>query len=256
MTEKDGKPVLQPLDAEAVKLAKTLIRTARFGALATLAPETGHPFSSRVATATDMDGAPLILVSQLSTHTKALLADPRCGLLLGEPGKGDPLAHPRISLTCRAVRIDRGSPEQTRIERRYLNRHPKARLYAGFPDFSFFRLEPIGASLNGGFARAFALGREDLLLAEEASRRLAEHEQRALDALNAGHGDDIARRLRRPGGPSSRKWRVIGLDADGLDLACGDETARIHFDSPLADPAELHGSLTGMLDRRLTGNPA
>ena len=49
--------------------------------------------------------------------------------------------------------------EQARAERRYLNRHPKARLYAGFADFAFFRLAVERASLNGGFGKAYHLTR-------------------------------------------------------------------------------------------------
>ncbi|TIT59285.1 MAG: HugZ family protein, partial [Mesorhizobium sp.] len=82
------KDVIRETDAAAVRLAKTLIRGARFGALAVIDPETGAPLASRVGVATDSDGAPLILVSMLSAHTGALLADPRCSLLVGEPGKG------------------------------------------------------------------------------------------------------------------------------------------------------------------------
>ena len=37
------KNVIRETDAEAVRLAKTLIRTARFGALAVLDPENGAP---------------------------------------------------------------------------------------------------------------------------------------------------------------------------------------------------------------------
>lgn len=162
----DRKNVIRKTDADAVALAQSLIRTARYGALAVLDPETGAPLASRVAAATDSDGAPLILVSSLSAHTGALLADPRCSLLLGEPGKGDPLAHPRISLACRATRLEHGSPQDERARRRYLARHPKAKLYAGFADFSFFRLEPEGASLNGGFGKAYLLARDQLLFAD------------------------------------------------------------------------------------------
>src|SRR5262245_38043199 len=151
------KSVIRETDAEAIRLARTLIRTARYGALAALEPGSGAPLASRVAVAADLDGTPLILVSKLSEHTGAILADPRCSLLLGEPGKGDPLAHPRISLRCRAVRIERDAPDHPRIERRYLNRHPKAKLYAGFADFGFFRLVVERASLNGGFGRAYQL---------------------------------------------------------------------------------------------------
>ncbi len=111
----DKPKVIRETDAEAIRLAKTLIRTRRYGALAVLDPQTGGPLVSRVGVATDLDGTPLILVSMLSAHTQALIADPRCSLLLGEPGKGDPLAHPRISLICRAERIERDSAEGQRI---------------------------------------------------------------------------------------------------------------------------------------------
>ncbi|TJW76115.1 MAG: HugZ family protein, partial [Mesorhizobium sp.] len=60
------KDVIRETDAEAVRLAKTLVRSARFGALAVIEPGTGAPLASRVGVATDMDGAPLILVSMLS----------------------------------------------------------------------------------------------------------------------------------------------------------------------------------------------
>src|SRR5690606_41957142 len=99
-------PFLEP-DAEAIRLARTLLRTARFGALATLDPADGAPLATRVAVATDMDGTPLILVSALSAHTKALAADPRCSLLVGEPGKGDPLAHAPLTIKARDEKLQR-----------------------------------------------------------------------------------------------------------------------------------------------------
>src|SRR5262245_14521099 len=98
MTER--RDVLRPTDEEAIRLGKTLVSTARHGAIAVLDPKTGRPLASRVGVATDADGAPIILVSMLAAHTRALIADPRCSLLAGEVGKGDPLAHPRITLIC------------------------------------------------------------------------------------------------------------------------------------------------------------
>jgi putative heme iron utilization protein len=44
----------------------------------------------------------------------------------------------------------------------YLARHPKAQLYADFPDFIFIRLKPLGASLNGGFGKAFRLTADEV----------------------------------------------------------------------------------------------
>ena len=160
---KDKPKVIRENDAEAIRLAKTLIRTARYGALAVIDPQGGGPLASRVGVATDLDGTPLILVSMLSAHTQALIADARCSLLLGEPGKGDPLAHPRISLICRAEKLDRDEDQGLRARRRYLNRHPKAELYVELGDFHFFALSIDRASLNGGFGRAYLLDRKDLL---------------------------------------------------------------------------------------------
>ena len=159
----DDKPkVLRDTDDEARDQARELIVTARFASVAVIDPETGYPNSSRVLTATDGVSRPVILVSRLAAHTKALLTDPRCSLLVGEPGKGDPLAWPRISLQCDAEVISSDDPERPHLRARFLRRHPKAALYIDFPDFLFLRLNPVAASLNGGFGRAYALTGRDL----------------------------------------------------------------------------------------------
>ena len=105
----------------------------------------------------------------------SLIAGPYAGSLLAQfgadvikiepPGKGDPLAHPRLTIACRAAKLVRGEADHERARRRYLNRNPKAELYAGLGDFSMFRLEPERGSLNGGFGRAYLLSRKDLLAA-------------------------------------------------------------------------------------------
>ncbi|RUU96754.1 HugZ family protein [Mesorhizobium sp. M6A.T.Cr.TU.017.01.1.1] len=236
------KDVIRETDAEAIRLAKTLIRRARFGALAVIEPGTGSPLASRVGVATDIDGTPLILVSMLSAHTGAILADPRCSLLVGEPGKGDPLAHPRLTLVCRAARLERGSDEHARAERRYLNRNPKAKLYAGLGDFSVFRLEPERASLNGGFGKAYLLERTDLVMTAPIVEELAAGEQSALDHMNADHGDAIAVYAKAAGDG----WIITGFDADGMDLALGDDVCRVFFPEPLRTARELRHVLVDM----------
>jgi putative heme iron utilization protein len=242
----EKRDVIRPTDDDAIRLAKTLLRTARFGAIAVLDPETGGPLASRVGVATDMDGTPLILVSQLSAHTRALQADPRCSLLLGEPGKGDPLAHPRISLTCQAAAVEKGTSAYARIERRYLNKNPKAKLYAGLGDFRFFRLEMQNASLNGGFGKAFLLTREDLLTVSSASEELANSEQSALDHMNSSHGDAIDLYAAHYARANGEGWRMTGYDAEGIDLAKGDETIRIFFDKPLQSSMDVRMALVEM----------
>ena len=163
MTDTPKRDPINPTTDEVRTEVQALIAAARFGALSFLDPETGHPAVSRIGVATLADGTPLTLISDLSAHTAALKADPRCALLLGEPSsKGDPLVYPRVSVTCRAERIT-GDAALGEARERYLAHHPKAGLYAGFADFGFYRLTPEGALFNGGFGRAYRLVQGDLL---------------------------------------------------------------------------------------------
>jgi putative heme iron utilization protein len=158
----DRPSPIRPTDAGARDLAHRLMAQARFGALAVLHPDSGMPHVTRIAVGSDAAGAPLTLISSLSLHTRALQAQPRACLLLGEPGpRGDPLTHPRLSLDIEAAPVPRG-PDHDRLRALWLRRHPKARLYIDFADFAFVRLLPLGAALNGGFGRAYQLSAGDL----------------------------------------------------------------------------------------------
>ena len=149
---------IRPTDDEARQLGRDLIASAAFGAIAVHHPETGAPHATRIAIARQPDGAPLTLISDLSLHTKALTSNPNCALLLGEPGpKGDPLTHPRITLTCRA-RFMRDKS----LRDHYLAQHPKAALYIDFTDFRFVAFDVVTADLNGGFGKAYQLSPADL----------------------------------------------------------------------------------------------
>lgn len=246
--EEKKKDVLRETDAEAIRLARTLVRGARYGSLAFIDSKSGAPNVNRVGVATDIDGAPLILVSMLSAHTPAIQADPRCSLLVGVTGKGDPLAHPRITLACRATRLERGTAEHGRAKRRYLNRNPKAKLYVGLGDFSIFRLDPEGASLNAGFGKAYRLERTDLLVSGPVNDELAASEQAALDHMNADHLDAIAVYAHHFAKAGGSGWRITGLDADGMDLASGDDVLRVFFPKPLKAATELRPILVGMAE--------
>jgi heme iron utilization protein len=153
---------IRPTDAEARALARSLIDGARAGMLATLQSD-GHPFASLTSLALDTDRTPLILVSQLSAHTGNLLRDPRASLLIASGGKGDPLAHPRITLQVRAEPVPRDTPQHVIARAGFLAHQPKAALYIDFADFLLVRLAIRHASLNGGFGKAYELTQEDLV---------------------------------------------------------------------------------------------
>ena len=232
-----------PPDFEPKAQGKSLLRSTRAGTLATLDRNTGHPFASLVNVATDFDGAPLILVSRLSTHTANLEADSRASLLLAAAGKGDPLAHPRLTLTGSFARIARDDPAEAAVRRRFLARHPKAELYAGFADFSFWRLDPLSAHLNGGFARAADLKAADILTDISGAEDLRQAEPGAIAHMNADHADAVRLYATKLAGAADGPWRVTGIDPDGLDLALGDAVARLPFPQRVTDAQGLRSLL-------------
>jgi len=151
-------------DAEARSIARQLLADARTAALAFVDPGTGAPSISRIGFGLAPDGAALTLLSDLAQHTRALRADPRAALLVGEPGpRGDPLNSARLSVSVTAHFVANSDPARTPLRDLWLRDHPKSKLYVDFADFSFVRFEIIGASLNGGFGRAYRLTATDLI---------------------------------------------------------------------------------------------
>src|SRR5215468_638190 len=208
----------QATDFRPADLAKNLLRSVRAGTLATIDRNTGHPFASLVNVATDADGSPLILTSRLSTHTANLEVDGRSSILLAETGKGDPLAHPRLTVLGAMSRVPREAADEARLRRRFLARHPKSELYAGFADFAFWRMSVVSAHLNGGFARAADLKAADVLTDMTGADEMVAAEEDAVAHMNSDHGDAVRLYATKLLGAREGAWRVTGIDPDGLDL--------------------------------------
>jgi heme iron utilization protein len=234
----DKPQVIRETDDDARRQARVLLRGARFAAIGVIDPETGFPFVSRVLLGMDSDGTPVILVSSLSAHTTALNADPRASLLTGEPGKGDPLAHPRLTLQCTAKAVTRDSETHDRLRSRFLARHPKAQLYIDFPDFRFFRLDPERASLNGGFGRAYHLSSTDFLIPKMNDEFLG-GEQALLRELGGAHPDIAARIATKIHHAPEGDWRITAVDSQGLDICFKDLLIRHEFVTPITVYKEL-----------------
>ncbi|MEZ5791870.1 MAG: HugZ family protein [Nitratireductor sp.] len=163
MAEPDKINPIRDTNDEARELARKLMVDAEFAALAVLEPETGMPLVSRVSVAVEADGSPFILASDLSGHSRALATDGRASLLFGEPGKkGDPLTHPRITVIGTIEKLARKDASHAARQEFWLKRHPKAKLYIDFGDFSFWKMTVERAHLNGGFGKAFVLDAADL----------------------------------------------------------------------------------------------
>ena len=151
-----------PADAAARAQGLALLQAANHASLSWLEAD-GTPGISRIAFGLDPQGGPLTLISALAPHSPALRANAACAVMVGEVGaKGDPLTHPRLMIRARASFVAADDPARAELRAHWLKGHPKAALYVDFPDFSFVRLEPLGALLNGGFGKAFRFEAADL----------------------------------------------------------------------------------------------
>lgn len=236
----DDEPDLRAPGEPAWWEARRLVRAAGAGVLATQAG--GQPFAALVTPATAVDGSILLLLSGLSEHTRQLRADGRCAVMVsGANDDPNPQAGPRVTVSGVAARTD-----DPRHRARWLARHPYAAFYAGLADFTMWRVEASGANFIGGFARAFRLGREELLPSAAAAAALEASEAGIVGHCNADHADALAAMAVRAGGEAGA-WRMVAVDPDGFDLALDDRVVRVAFAEPVEDGAGVRRALVRMV---------
>jgi putative heme iron utilization protein len=236
---------MQPTpDFDPKAAAKKLLREGRSGALATLMPGAGDPYCSLVNVATAADGAPLLLISTLATHTKNLLADPRCSLMIDERKAGDPLEGGRVMLMGTAEKT--GEPD---ARRRYLARQPEAEMYVGFADFAFYQMNLTGAHLVAGFGRIVDLEPEEVLTQIDDAPDMVAGETDILQHMNEDHADACRLYATRLLGAAEGDWKAVGCDPEGLELQNGRIALRLPFPQRVRAPGVLRMVLKELAEK-------
>ncbi len=216
--------------------ARRLLRAARAGTLAS--SRDGQPFASLVTPACAPDLSVLLLLSDLSEHTRHLRAEPRCAVLVaGMPEGANPQTAPRVTVTGLAEAI-----EDAALKARWLAVHPYGALYADFADFHLWRIVPLNALFVGGFARANRLRRADLAPDAAAVAAIAAAEAGIIAHCNTDHPDAMAA-IGRAASGSKGDWRMAAADVDGCDLALGERTIRVAWATPVSAPEEVRAEL-------------
>src|SRR5882757_6458501 len=234
---------MQPTaDFDPGRLARSLLRRSRQGALATLVPNSGDPYCSLVNVASHPDGSPILLISRLALHTRNILGDGRVSLMLDERAAGDPLEGSRIMLAGRAEQAG-GDDLIALLRRRYLSAHPSAEAFVGFKDFAFFRIEPTGAHLVAGFGRIVDLTPGQFLTDISGAEGLLEAEQGAVEHMNEDHREAMSLYATLLLGADSADWRCTGCDPDGMDMQAADVTLRLDFPERVTNGTELRKML-------------
>lgn len=230
----------KPEDAKAEQIwqARTLLRAARVGTLATAAD--GQPFAALVTPATAPDLAVLLWLSSLSEHTRQLMADPRCALLVTGAAEGpNPQTAPRLTITGIAAPV-----ADDALKARWLAVHPYAGLYADFADFGLWRIAPVQGNMVGGFARATRLRRAELTPDADAVAAIAAAADDIMGHCNADHPDALTRIA-----GTDDNWRMVTVDVDGFDLAAGDVVRRIAFAAPAGNAHDVRRELIRLARR-------
>ncbi len=208
--------------------ARKLLRAARAGTLATGAD--GQPFASLVTPACAPDLSLLLLLSDLSEHTRHLRAEPRCAVMVaGAAQDANPQTAPRVTITGLAELAD-----DPALKARWLAVHPYGALYADFGDFHLWRIRPRAALFVGGFARAHRLKQSDLTPDPAAVAAVGEAEARILAHCNEDHAAAMTALAHAAGG-TGEGWRMVAADVDGCDLALGEHVLRAPWSAPVAD---------------------
>ena len=219
-------------------VAKKVVREGRSGALATIMTRSGDPYCSLVNVATGADGAPLLLMSSMALHTKNILADPRASLMLDERKDGDPLQGARIMLMGTLAATNDAAARTA-----YLRRHPEAEMYAGFADFSFYRMALKGAHLVAGFGRIVDLVTADIVTSLTDAEPLLAAEAEAIDHMNAVHAETCRLYATKLLGAPDGDWRCVGIDPEGIELQQGRTALRLFFPQRVTGPGPLRAVL-------------
>ncbi|HKU97023.1 MAG TPA: DUF2470 domain-containing protein [Vineibacter sp.] len=240
-----------PTDLEPAAQARALMRGRDRATLASALPvplagpqdnSAAWPYASLVLAAVDHDVAPILLLSTLAEHSKAIAADPRVSLLFD--GTGDlaqPLTGPRLTVLGQAQRTT-----DPRLRQRFLARHPDAALYADFGDFHFYRIDIVRAHLVAGFGRIRWIERADLTT-DPVPAALIAREADIISHMNNDHADAIDLYATRLLGRTGAGWQMTGIDASGCDLRRAGEVARLDFAAPVHDADQARATLVALV---------
>jgi putative heme iron utilization protein len=229
---------------EAIRVARTLLRTSRVTTLATLDPG-GYPYSTVTNLIVEPDGVPVVFMTGLAVHARNIEADPRVSMTVADT-RTDVMTTPRLTLSGRAGQVP--ADETSALKERYMERFPKSKLYLGLPDALFYRIRTEAVQLNGGPAQnANAVTPEDLLTDLEAALALTTEAPALVASLNEG---DQAARLAAVTGAKPGHWRVSAIDPEGIDLSTPFDLARLWFTDPVATREDFDAMVTDLLELR------
>lgn len=220
-------------------------RVASLGTLSADAESQGYPFQSVVPFALSPEGAPFILIASIAQHTRNLIADERCSLMVRDPEPaGDPQASWRLTVLGRAVPLLRAedpaipgrATDEDRIsaERfddllaRYCERVPQAASYFAMHGFHFWRIQAERIRMIAGFGQIEWLAAE-AIKRDPAGLGWGEDARPVIEHMNADHADALKLIVAHHRGIEAEGASLLGVDPAGFTIATEEPAGRHHF---------------------------
>jgi len=232
------------LSVEAIKNARQLLLKEYRGVLSTHSQSMpGFPFGSAVPYCLDANGWPLILISRIAQHTRNLLADNKCSLLVGERAAEDVQAAGRLTVLAEARQL----VDPLTIEaaaRRYYRYFPDACDYHRAHDFDFWVLQPVRWRYIGGFGAIHWL--DDVALANPFAADDGAQEEGMVRHMNDDHANAVARYVAQAGLPTSLTAELAGIDSEGFHLRIGQALHWLPFAQICETPLAVRQALVAM----------
>ena len=213
-------------------------------------------YSTYTLTAFDFDVSPIVLLSDLSEHTKNIKSKKLCSLMICEEQKmykffpkfknpksfnidyEDPMSRPRVTLIGELSVTNKKEHKE-----RFLSRHPASKFYSNFKDMNFYIMKIKSAHLVGGFAHVKWFQKNDIICKKFSN--FADSEQSIINHMNESHQDSVNSYVNKliPNMSNSKKgWKITGIDPDGFDLRKKDKITRFCFEKEVNDAKKLRGT--------------
>lgn len=251
--------VIQAHQEKAARLppieeVRTVLHHSLRGMLSTFSQKhEGYPSGSMVDIACDDNGFPILAVSSLAVHTKDLLANPRCSLLVAK----DPEDRTDLVITVHGDAVPVTASDRDDIRAAYLTRHPDA-FWVDFGDFQFMRIEPKVVRFVSGVATAILgsgeYSKEEFRLAKvdpiyQYSKPISSH-------MNQDHADDTKLIVHYSTSVPVDFAHILDVDSLGFNVKAGYQGStfkiRIPFSRPAADRKDVKTLIVEMLQAART----
>lgn len=219
-----------------VEEIRTLLDRSVRGVLSTFSQKhEGYPSGSMVDFACELDGSPILAVSSLAVHSKNLLGNPKCSLLVAK----DPEDRTDTVVTVYGDAISVSENDIETIRTAYLRRHPDA-FWVDFGDFRFIHIKPKCVQYVSGVATAL-LGSGEFDAEEYKAAKVDPISQFSVPVtshMNKDHAEDTKAIVQHCTSVKVDYAYMLDLDSLGFNVKAGYDGSTIKLRIPFPRRAE------------------